>query len=351
MKVRKNEDTNILPLDNKYSLYKNKKIGRGAFGEVYLGINKQTKNYIAIKTESLKHNENPQLKYETSVLKYLQGSIGIPQIYFSTKINNYYFMIMELLGPNLESLLNKMNRHFSLKTIIYLGIQMINIIESLHKRHVIHRDIKPDNFVIGLNKKDKNKLYIIDFGLSKRFRNPKTGEHIPYKDGKSLTGTARYSSIYTHLGIEQSRRDDLEGMIYTLIYLFKGILPWQNLKAKNKYEKYHKILEKKMNVSIEKLCEELPFEFNKMLIYVRSLQFEEIPDYNMMKGFLIGLLDEKFSLENIYYDWDIGNNCSNKNNNMYSKDNKSDDDENIRNLKTNITQNNTPRDILPIIIK
>ena len=106
-----------------------------------------------------------------------------------------------------------------------------------------------------------------------------------------------------------------------------------------------------MNVSIEKLCEELPIEFNKMLIYVRSLQFEEIPDYNMMKGFLIGLLDEKFSLENIYYDWDIGNNCSNKNNNMYSKDNKSDDDENIRNLKTNITQNNTPRDILPIIIK
>ena len=160
MKVRKNEDTNILPLDNKYSLYKNKKIGRGAFGEVYLGINKQTKNYIAIKTESLKHNENPQLKYETSVLKYLQGSIGIPQIYFSTKINNYYFMIMELLGPNLESLLNKMNRHFSLKTIIYLGIQMINIIESLHKRHVIHRDIKPDNFVIGLNKNDK-KNYIL----------------------------------------------------------------------------------------------------------------------------------------------------------------------------------------------
>ena len=259
-------------------------------------------------------------------------------------------MIMELLGPNLESLLNKMNRHFSLKTIIYLGIQMINIIESLHKRHVIHRDIKPDNFVIGLNKNDKKKLYIIDFGLSKRFRNPKTGEHIPYKDGKSLTGTARYSSIYTHLGIEQSRRDDLEGMIYTLIYLFKGNLPWQGLKAKNKYEKYQKILEKKMNVSIEKLCEELPFEFNKILIYVRSLQFEEIPDYNMMKGILIGLLDEKFNIENIYYDWDIENNCSNENNILYSNDNKY-DDEFFRNLKTNITQNNTPRQILPVIIK
>jgi casein kinase 1 len=127
----------------------------------------------------------------------------------------------------------------------------------LHSRHIIHRDIKPDNFLIGTGKK-KHQLYIIDFGLAKRFRDPKTGEHIPYKDGKSLTGTARYASTYTHLGIEQSRRDDLEAIGYVLMYLNRGDLPWQGLRAKNKKEKYQKIMEKKISTSLEDLCKTYP---------------------------------------------------------------------------------------------
>ena len=127
----------------------------------------------------------------------------------------------------------------------------------MHSRHLIHRDVKPDNFLIGKGK-NKNQVYVIDFGLAKRFRDPKTGDHIPYKDGKSLTGTARYASIYTHLGIEQSRRDDLEAIGYVLMYLNTGSLPWQGLKAKTQKEKYQKIMEKKISTSLEELCKDFP---------------------------------------------------------------------------------------------
>ena len=341
MNVLKQNSQNTLTLGNKYLLFKQKKIGSGAFGEVYLGQNKQNNQLIAIKIEKLKNNQNPQLKYETSLIRYLQGSEGIPQYYYSIKLNDFYFLIMELLGPNLENILNQMNRHFSIKTIIYLGIQMINIIENLHKAYVIHRDIKPENFVIGLNK--KNKIYIIDFGLSKRFRNPKNGEHIPYKDGKTLIGTAKYSSVYTHLGIEQSRRDDLESMIYTLIYLFNGNLPWDNLKVKNKIEKYQKILEIKMNISNEKLFKQLPKEFECLLDYVRSLQFDGIPNYDMMKEKLNCLLNDKFNFDNVFYDWNEKkkNESSNECINLSTASDKKSEHDNIINLKKiSINQNN-----------
>ncbi len=308
----KNKKSTI-PLGDKYLLFPKEKLGKGAFGEVFLGLDKQTNNYVAIKIENSKIDN--QLTQEALILKYLQGCNGIPQYHSFIKNKNYNFLITDLLGPNLESLFEKMNNHFSIKTIIYLGIEMINIIEDIHKRHIIHRDIKPENFVISLNKNLKNNsIYLIDFGLSKRFRNPKTGEHIPYKDNKLLTGTARFSSIYTHLGIEQSRRDDLEGMLYTLIYLYKGNLPWQDInKYKNKNEINDKILEKKINITIDSLCEGMPIEFNELLSYIRSLQFDEKPDYDMMRKKLIDLLNkEKISIIDINFDWNEKN-LSNEN--------------------------------------
>ena len=308
----KNKKSTI-PLGEKYLLFPKEKLGKGAFGEVFLGLDKQTNNYVAIKIENSKIDN--QLIQEALILKYLQGCNGIPQYHSFIKNKNYNFLITDLLGPNLESLFEKMNNHFSIKTIIYLGIEMINIIEDIHKRHIIHRDIKPENFVISLNKNLKNNsIYLIDFGLSKRFRNPKTGEHIPYKDNKLLTGTARFSSIYTHLGIEQSRRDDLEGMLYTLIYLYKGNLPWQDINNyKNKNEINDKILEKKINITIDSLCEGMPNEFNELLSYIRSLQFDEKPDYDMMRKKLIDLLNkEKISIFDINFDWNEKN-LSNEN--------------------------------------
>ena len=127
----------------------------------------------------------------------------------------------------------------------------------MHSRCLIHRDIKPENFLLGMKKKNYL-IYLIDFGLSKKYQDIKTNQHIPYLTGKSLTGTARYASIYSHLGIEQSRRDDLESIGYTLVYLNKGCLPWQGIKGKTKKEKYEKIYEIKNQTSIEDLCSEMP---------------------------------------------------------------------------------------------
>jgi casein kinase 1 len=150
-------------------------------------------------------------------------------------------------------------------------------IEKVHEERIIHRDIKPDNFLIGIGKK-QHYVYIIDFGLAKRFRDPKTGEHIPYRDGKNLTGTARYASVNTHVGIEQSRRDDLESIVYILIYFLKGELPWQGVKAKTKSEKKEKIKNQKKFVTIGEMCFGLPPQFNELLTYVKNLKFDEIPN-------------------------------------------------------------------------
>ena len=126
---------------------------------------------------------------------------------------------------------------------------MIKRVEYIHSRRIIHRDIKPDNFTIGVDK-NKHRIFIIDFGLAKKYMSS-SGTHIRYREGKSLTGTARYASISTHLGIEQSRRDDIESVGYLLIYFLQGSLPWQNLKAKNVNEKYEKIKEKKIMTKVE----------------------------------------------------------------------------------------------------
>ena len=117
--------------------------------------------------------------------------------------------------------------------------------------------MKPENFLIGRGSKN-TQIYVIDFGLAKRYKDPKTNQHIPYRNNKSLTGTARYASINTHMGVEQSRRDDIEGTFYVLLYLLKGSLPWQGLTARNKNDKYKKIMETKMSTSVESLCKGFP---------------------------------------------------------------------------------------------
>jgi hypothetical protein len=186
-------------------------------------------------------------------------------------------MVMDLLGPSLEDLFNKCQRRFSLKTVLQIADQMLERVDTLHSRHLIHRDIKPANFVIGIGEGAAN-IYCVDFGLSKRYRHPKNLQHIPHRDGRSLTGTPRYASINNHLGIEQSRRDDLESIGYVLIYFLKGSLPWQGLKAKNAQKKYRLILEKKQQVSIAQLCQGCPSQFAEFLAYTRSLKFDAKPD-------------------------------------------------------------------------
>jgi len=181
-------------------------------------------------------------------------------------------------------------------------MKKIQRIEYFHGKNLLHRDIKPDNFLVGIGKK-QHMIYIIDYGLAKRFKDPKTGEHIPYRDGKSLTGTARYASLNTHIGIEQSRRDDLESLGYVLVYFAKGKLPWQGLRAKTKQEKYDVIREKKMTTTMESLCFNLPDEFATYLNICRKLSFDEKPDYGKLRKLFKDLIVKKgYEFDNLF-DW------------------------------------------------
>merc|ERR1719420_1609871 len=183
---------------------------------------------------------------------------------------------------------------------------MLHRIEYLHSKNFIHRDIKPDNFLIGRGKKSSS-VYMIDFGLAKKYRDPTTHHHIPYVEHKSLTGTARYASINTHLGIEQSRRDDLESLGFVLMYFNRGSLPWQGLKAQTKKEKYNKIAEKKMSTPVEILCKHFPTEFATYLNYCRALRFDDKPDYAYLRRLFRDLFFRQGYAADYRFDWTVLN--------------------------------------------
>ena len=240
------------------------KLGEGAFGEIYLATYLKDNSEVALKIENAL-SKRSQLLYESKFIteliksKKLGEEINIPQVYNIGREGNSYVMVMDYLGASLEEMLNTCNRRFSVKTTIMIGLEMLKLIEFIHSKGVLHRDIKPDNFLVGRGS-NQDKIYMIDFGLAKRYINKEDQSHIPYRDNKDLTGTARYASINTHLGIEQGRRDDIESLIYVLIYFLRGSLPWQSMKGQGKKEKYEKIMEKKLTYSIPFLTEGLPVE-------------------------------------------------------------------------------------------
>lgn len=288
-------------MGNKYRL--GRKIGSGSFGDIYLGTNISTGEEVAIKLECIK-TRHPQLHIESKFYRMMQGGVGIPQIKWCGSEGDYNVMVMELLGPSLEDLFNFCSRRFSLKTVLLLADQLISRTDFIHSRNFIHRDIKPDNFLMGLGKKG-NLVYIIDFGLAKKYRDGRTHMHIPYKENKNLTGTARYASINTHLGIEQSRRDDLESLGYVLMYFNRGSLPWQGLKAATKRQKYERISEKKMSTPIEELCKGYPAEFPTYLNCCRQLRFEERPDYSCLRQLFRTLFHRQGFTYDYVFDWNM----------------------------------------------
>uniref|UniRef100_A0A3B5MPH0 non-specific serine/threonine protein kinase n=1 Tax=Xiphophorus couchianus TaxID=32473 RepID=A0A3B5MPH0_9TELE len=298
-----------LRVGNKYRL--GRKIGSGSFGDIYLGANIATGEEVAIKLECVK-TKHPQLHIESKFYKMMQGGVGIPSIKWCGAEGDYNVMVMELLGPSLEDLFNFCSRKFSLKTVLLLADQMISRIEYIHSKNFIHRDVKPDNFLMGLGKKG-NLVYIIDFGLAKKYRDARTHQHIPYRENKNLTGTARYASINTHLGIEQSRRDDLESLGYVLMYFNLGSLPWQGLKAATKRQKYERISEKKMSTPIEVLCKGYPYsticvdtsEFSTYLNFCRSLRFDDKPDYSYLRQLFRNLFHRQGFSYDYVFDWNM----------------------------------------------
>lgn len=257
-----------------------RKIGAGSFGDIYLGINITTGEEVAVKLEPVTAR-HPQLLYESRVYKLLQNSVAVPRIYWygaDGVKNEYKAMVMDLLGPSLEDLFNYCGRRFTMKTVLMLAEQMLWRIEYVHSKNLIHRDIKPDNFLMGIGQ-HCNRLFLVDFGLAKKYRDSRTRLHIPFRDDKNLTGTARYASVNAHAGIEQSRRDDIESLGYVFMYFLRGHLPWQGLRALTKKQKYERIYEKKLATTPESLCRGFALEFDKYLQYARGLTFEQSPDY------------------------------------------------------------------------
>ena len=300
----KQDDSHKSKPKNIFKMDTERLLGKGSFGRIYAGYNKTTGEEVAIKMEDINATQ-PQLIAEYKIYKHLQGGFGFPKVYECSKNKKNIIVIMELLGESLEKKLNKCNRQFSLLTVLMIGEQLVSRLEFLHSKNYLHRDIKPDNFLVGRGHKS-NIIYAIDFGLAKKFRDPKTGLHIPYRDGKNLTGTARYASTNTHLGMEQSRRDDIEALGYMLVYFLKGSLPWQGQVLKDPNRKYDRIKQLKYDIKLDELCQGHPVELAKFIQYARDMKFEDKPDYNYLRGLLRKAAEVKgLKFDPSKFDWII----------------------------------------------
>ncbi|EDW12792.1 casein kinase I [Drosophila mojavensis] len=274
------------------------KIGNGTFGDVLLAEHMGSGERVALKLE-----ENtmirPQLLFEYNLYKVLMPAPGVPRVHNFFQESKYNVMVMELLGPSLEDLFNFCSRRFTLKTVLMLALQMIERIEHVHMKSFLHRDIKPDNFTIGT---DSNVVHLIDFGLAKRFYDAELHEHIPFKWGNRMTGTARYASINALLGFELGRRDDLESLGYVLMYFLRGSLPWQGLSGP-RHQKYEMLAERKQSTKPEDLCKGYPDEFAAYLIYCRNVRFETQPNYLGLRRSFSDLIARLRYVHDDGYDW------------------------------------------------
>lgn len=255
------------------------KLGSGTFGDVYLSEIKINNKSITVAAKVEKKDvSNPRLEIELGVYKKLQNVSCVPHLYKYDETDDFRILFIELLGPCLDSMVNKID----LATLLTIAIDGITILKNIHDASIIHRDIKPNNFLLD---KEYDKLKIIDFGLSKKYL--VNGEHIPFRKGRSLIGTARYASINMHLGIEPSRRDDLESFGYMLVYLYKKKLPWQGIRATAGKDQITMIGDIKMSTSLSILCRDMPVCFMKFIEYCRELKFDSMPDYD----FIINLFE------------------------------------------------------------
>lgn len=269
-------------------------IGEGSFGCVYRAEDIITGENVAVKVV----DSCQQFIMEEEVYSVVGGAIGFAKMYWHGPFRNGNCLVISLLDKSLDQLHRMCNKKFSLKTTLMLAEQMLLRFEYLHKCGYIIRDAKPENFMFM-----NNTVFMIDFGLAKRYIDETSGEHIRCRENGHLAGTWRYISINTHLSIEQSRRDDLESLGYILVYFIKGKLPWQGVKGS---EKRQKVAEIKMTTSIDSICSGLPSVFSEYLRAVKSLKFDEEPNYALYRNmFREQMIQNGYSYD-LDFDWNRG---------------------------------------------
>ena len=329
--IKNSEDKNELPKKEwvktfgDYICYRERKIGSGSFGMVLYGIHKNKSMEVAVK---MINSDIPseEVNKEIYITRKLEKLIGFPKIYYTCSWNIKNIIIESLLGPSIDKLFKYCGRKFPLKTVCLIGIEIVKRLESMHEKGILHRDLKPNNLAWGNynssynninnynlnnnnNKLDINTIYLFDFGLSCFYwENGDSTKHYKMKNRLKFIGTLRYASLNSHKGIRQGRRDDLESMLYILIYFLKGKLPWQEIKVKEKEERPKLIFQMKSKTTIESLCQDIPQEFSELLKYVKSLQFEEKPNYDKFYGYFNNLInklkDEQIQENNFNYIWE-----------------------------------------------
>ena len=286
-----------LIVERKYEILS--KIGEGSFGKIFKGMNINNKSIVAIKIE--KSVESKLLFNEAKIYKNLEGMLGIPRILSFGKEGIFNYLVIDLLDESLEELRSICGGKLSLKCVLNVGLQLLSRIEMFHNEGLIHRDIKPDNFLID---RKTNIIYIIDFGLAKRYLDI-SGNHVLLENGRKITGTARYVSPNVHSGLSPSRRDDIESIVYLLIYLLSGSLPWQKIKHEDKSKKYEIIGDFKNSRTLFEHFPDVPTEFITMLTYCRRMTYDEDPDYDYLKNILITLYKHQGYVLDEKYDWNI----------------------------------------------
>ncbi|OMJ75369.1 hypothetical protein SteCoe_25483 [Stentor coeruleus] len=282
-------------IDNRFKLLN--KLGESKSSEIYKALDLTSNTQVALKFETIQNRQ--QFPVEIQALTNLSTIKGIPKLLATGAFNNKQYLVMQLLDSNLESKFKKYNNKFSLNCVTSIGLQMIELLKNLHDMNYIHRDIKPANIMTGKKSKGENLLlYLIDFGISKKYRDPITKQHSLYAEKRSIIGSITYSSLNAHLGIEQSRRDDLEACMNVLVYFLKGKLPWEC--SEQEISNYF-IVGIMKKATIEQICKDCPSEFVEMLKYLRSLHFQDRPNYDYLLEIINRIhTNSNFSL---HFDW------------------------------------------------
>jgi serine/threonine protein kinase len=278
-----------------------RKLGSGSFGDIYKGVDTRTGERVAVKVESPRIRTS-QLAQEAKLYQLFASCISIPKFHWFGNQSGYNALVISLLDQSLDSIVSQYHNPLSLKTVLMLADQMISALEFVHSNNFIHGDVKPENFMIGLDR-FSTQIFLIDFGLSKKYRDVKSHEHLRMTTENDLNGTARYASISTLRGIEPSRRDDMESLGYVLIWLLKGTLPWIGVQGKNRREKYKNILDLKVGTRLEELCSGLPDEFVQYFHAVRRLKYVDEPEYSRYRAMFRSLFLNLGFVYDYAYDW------------------------------------------------